>query len=111
VARPKWKPSYNFALAAGVVGIGALARWLFNVPEIEAILFLLAGFLIVAAAITPLVPKALQGMHERHQTQIQAEIRSITDAVHAIDNGALKKLILFNYRLMERFVDVALDQA
>jgi hypothetical protein len=108
----KWLPAVVLsAVATVILGIAYLARRLGDISQVEAILYVLAGFLVVGAAASPFVSKTLEQMHQRRQKQVEEETSSITAAIDGLGNPALKKLILFNYQLMDRFIDVALSQA
>jgi hypothetical protein len=112
VTRANRLPAYPFLVCAiAIVGLTLLVHWLVNVPQVEAVLFVMAGFVLVTAAVAPFVSNSLQEMHERRRSQLDAETEAITEASRHIGNPALRKMVLFNYDLMERFIDVALGQA
>jgi hypothetical protein len=107
------RPAYVFTGGAvAIVLVALLVHWLAQVEQVEAILYVIAGFLVVAAAGAPFVSKAFEDARQRHERQSGEELETIKQATDDItENPGLQKLVVFNYRLMERFVDVALGQA
>jgi hypothetical protein len=99
-------------LAAGVLAGAAIH--LDHRPHASlagTILYVLAGFLVVAAATAPFVAASMRQARDRQRAVSREELRSITEAADEIREPALAKLIAFNFRLMDRFIDVALGQA
>jgi hypothetical protein len=111
-ATKPWAPVLAFL--AGAMVLGGAAVYLDAHPAespTTAALILLAGFLVVAAVAAPFVLLSMRRIRERHLDQSREELESIEEAAHHIRDQALARLVCFNFRLMDRFVSVALVQA
>ncbi|GAA3204726.1 hypothetical protein ACFO1B_42160 [Dactylosporangium siamense] len=76
-------------------------------------MLLLAGFTVLAACITPAVVMATHRAHSARWVQRQGEYEAFTAVVDDQGTGGrtLGQLLLFNFRLMDRFSATALGQA
>jgi hypothetical protein len=105
--------SLSVALAAASVGLTVAAividRQSYGVPI--ASMLIVAAFLLVAAVVAPLVVFGLQRARKRRWEQRQRECKELADIARTIKDPGLGKLISFNFRLMDRFVAVAIEQA
>src|SRR5262245_49031953 len=72
---------------------------------------ILAGFFVVAAAVGPVVILTMCRARGRRWSQRQRECEEFESVVEGIKDERLGRLISFNFRLMDRFVAVALAQA
>jgi VIT1/CCC1 family predicted Fe2+/Mn2+ transporter len=72
---------------------------------------LLADFLLLVAFVGPLVVIALRRIRSRHAEFSQDDFDLIDKAVAEVHDSALGQLISFNFRVMDRFVSLALAQA
>ncbi|GGN91644.1 hypothetical protein GCM10010112_78040 [Actinoplanes lobatus] len=112
--------SWRFAAAIGVlfiVGAGVfvaaavLLDWRATTDPITSVLLIIAVFLFLGAMAGPIIAIAMQRARARHNELSQREFDSIDRAAASIDDEALGDLISFNFRLMDRFINVALGQA
>jgi hypothetical protein len=103
----------SFAFVAAAVVLIAVAvvidRQVHGVPAVSALE--LAAFCLLAAIIAPAVVIALHRSRSRHWRQRQRECLEFASVVEEIQDRTLGKLISFNFRLMDRFIAVALSQA
>jgi hypothetical protein len=67
--------------------------------------------LLLVAVIGPFLVVALHRARARHEVLSEAEFASIDHATASISDKALGRLVSFNFRLMDRFITVALGQA
>jgi hypothetical protein len=107
-----WLLAFAFGLAAAILGGFA---YLFDEHQPEHTstigIMLMAVFLLLLAVITPGMTIALRRARTRHSELSLTSFDSIDQAAAEIHDDALGKLISFNFRLMDRFVSVALGQA
>jgi Cyanobacterial TRADD-N associated 2-Transmembrane domain len=100
-------------LAAASAGLTVVAvvfdRRSYGVPI--ASMLIVAAFLLVAAVVVPLVVFGLHRARKRRWEQRQRECKELAAIAETIKDPALGKLISFNFRLMDRFVAVAIEQA
>jgi hypothetical protein len=99
---------------AGAAGLVASAGYVDSHPPRTlpaAVLFLLAGGLVLGGVASPFLMVSMRRAHERRERQSEEEFASIDDAAAKIEDKALGRLVSFNFRLMDRFVNVALGQA
>lgn len=94
---------------AGCAGLTAVA--LFRTPSAAQSqpMFVCAAFLLVVAVAAPLAVMAAHRARRRRWSQRQRECKELGAIVSAIRNRTLAGLISFNFRLMDRFVAVALS--
>lgn len=76
-----------------------------------AVLFLIGGGLIAVGVIAPFVAVSMRRAREHRQLQTVEEFAAIDAAAAKIKHDALGPLVSFNFRLMDRFINVALTQA
>jgi hypothetical protein len=76
-----------------------------------ASMLIVAAFLLVAAVVLPVLVLGLHRARKRRWEQRQRECKEITAIADTINDPALGDLISFNFRLMDRFVAVAIEQA
>jgi hypothetical protein len=75
------------------------------------VLYLIGGGLIAVGTIAPFVAVSLRRARERRERQSCEEFDAIDAAAEKIQDKALGRLVSFNFRLMDRFINVALIQA
>ncbi|MFF5290479.1 TRADD-N-associated membrane domain-containing protein [Paractinoplanes globisporus] len=110
--------AYGSAIAL-VSGLGAgVLIWLASYVDAHpprtlpgTVLFLLAGGLVILAVAMPFAAIGMRRFHEHRQEQSEKEFKSIENASGKVIDEALGGLISFNFRLMDRFINVALMQA
>jgi hypothetical protein len=76
-----------------------------------AVALIVAAFFLLAAVVAPMALVSLQRARCRRWRQRQRECQELGAIVEVIQNPALGKLVSFNFRLMDRFIAVALGQA
>ncbi|MGI5175414.1 hypothetical protein ACQEVZ_03670 [Dactylosporangium sp. CA-152071] len=108
VARIAWTLAASFAAVAALLGSDGLL--LTDRPTATPPL-LGAAFFVLAAVITPVTIFAMRRSRLRRERKSQAEFDRLDAATDEIDDHALGKLVSFNFRLMDRFINVALGQA
>jgi hypothetical protein len=103
------------ALGLGAATLGFGAIYLDRrqpATQLGTVVFLLAAFLVVAAVFAPFITLSMRRAAGRRRELSAREQSEIEEATRRIKNDeALGKLITFNFRLMDRFIDVALGQA
>lgn len=100
-------------LAAASGGLGAAAIAIDSRAEgvpIAAML-IVGGFLLMAAAIVPIVVMSVHRSRRHRWERRQRECQELAAIAQKINNPALGGLLSFNFRLMDRFVAVAIGQA
>jgi len=101
-----------FVVGAGVfIAAAVLLDWRRPTDPITSILLITAVFLLLGSMAGPIIAIALQRARARHNELSQREFDSIDRAAASIDDEALGGLVSFNFRLMDRFINVALGQA
>jgi hypothetical protein len=112
--------SLNFARKLSVllfVGAGILGGFAYLLDRfpphssVSVSIALLAALLVLVAATSPFAVIAMERARARHRKLSEEEFDLIDDATANTTNEELGKLISFNFRLMDRFVAVALGQA
>jgi MFS family permease len=102
------------AAAAGAAGVGVSAfvmdQRTYGAP-FAATMIIVAGFLLIAAVAVPFMVFALHRTRTRRWKRRQRECKELAVIAHTIHDTALGGLVSFNFRLMDRFVAVAIDQA
>jgi hypothetical protein len=100
-------------LLVAATGSVAAAVWLdresYAVPA--APMLVAAAFLLVAAVVAPLTVVTLHRARKRRWERRQRECLELAGIADTIRDPALGRLISFNFRLMDRFVAVAIEQA
>ena len=109
--RIAWSLAAVLALAsAGLTvasfGIDGLAN---GVPL--ASMLVVAAFLAVAAVAAPMVVLGMHRARRRRWERRERECQELAHIAHTIEDPALADLITFNFRLMDRFVAVAIAQS
>jgi FtsH-binding integral membrane protein len=105
-----WFALVLFLAATGLAaGSLLLDRRTYGVPL--AAMLIVAAFLLVAAVAVPLIVVALQRARQQRLAWLTAESADLTRIAGTIKDRTLGDLISFNFRLMERFVGVAITQA
>lgn len=94
------------AAGAGAYTIG----WLDDTAAASPVLAAVA-FCLLLAIVSPMGVMALHRTRSRRWRQHHRECADLTDAVEYVEDHGLKRLLLFNFRLMDRFVATALGQA
>jgi hypothetical protein len=108
VARIAWILTASFAAVAMLLVFDGLL--LTDRPTASPPL-LAAAFFVLAAVISPVTIFAMQRARIRREHKSQSEFDRLDAATDEIDDHALGKLVSFNFRLMDRFIGVALGQA
>jgi MFS family permease len=98
-------------LTAAGLAVGAMLtdRWAHGAPAAAALI--VAAFCALSSVIAPLVLGSMQRTRARRWRQRQRECQELAAIISDIRDPALGKLVSFNFRLMDRFVAVALGQA
>jgi hypothetical protein len=106
----RWLAVVLLVAAAGLTG-GALLldRKTYGVPL--AAMLIVAAFLLVAAVAVPVVIVSLQRARQERLRWLASESADLSAIAGTIRDSPLGDLISFNFRLMERFVGVAIAQA
>jgi hypothetical protein len=76
-----------------------------------ASMLIVAGFLVIAAVVLPVLVLGLHRARKRRWESRQRECRELAAIADTINDPALGHLISFNFRLMDRFAAVAIEQA
>jgi len=76
-----------------------------------ASVLIVAAFLLIAAVVVPIVVLGLHRARRRRWERRERECRELAHIARTIDDKALGDLITFNFRLMDRFVAVAITQS
>jgi hypothetical protein len=84
-------------------------REAFGVPL--ASMLVVSAFLLVAAVVVPIVIFALHRARQRRWERRERECRELAHIAKTIKDPALGDLVTFNFRLMDRFVAVAITQS
>jgi hypothetical protein len=105
-----WLSAGSAAASVGLTTVAFLIdRKSYGVPV--ASMLIVAGFCLVSAVVGPLVVLALHRARTRRWKQRQRECQELAAIVGKIKDPALGPLISFNFRLMDRFIAVAIGQA
>jgi hypothetical protein len=102
------------AVGSSAVGLAVFAYVLDRHPPkapMAVAVGYLAVLLVLVALISPFLVVALHRARARHDSLSKAEFKSIDRAAESIGDKALGRLVSFNFRLMDRFITVALGQA
>lgn len=97
-------------VTGGLVGGALLLDRKTNSVPLAAML-IVAAFTFVAAFAVPVIVYALQRARSRREQWFEKEYKTLEKFAKTGNNSPLGDLIAFNFRLMERFVGVAITQA
>jgi hypothetical protein len=74
-------------------------------------MLIVAAFFLIAAVGVPWIMHRQEEIRERQWRESRSECRRLASIAHRIKDEALGELVSFNFRMMERFITVAIDQA
>jgi len=114
-ARLARRTAWTIAAVLVLVSVGLAAaafqidRRAFGVPL--ASMLVVSAFLLVTALLVPMVVFGLHRARRRRWERRERECRELAHIAETINDPALGDLITFNFRLMDRFVAVAITQS
>jgi hypothetical protein len=76
-----------------------------------ASMLIVSAFLLIGVAVVPAVVLGLHRARRRRWERRERECRELAHIAQTIDDPALGELVTFNFRLMDRFVAVAITQS